>query len=253
MKVLIVEDEVTAGEHLEFLLKSIDTDIQVLTILDSVKSSIAYLSQTNDAELIFMDIHLSDGISFEIFDELKIATPIIFTTAYDQYAMKAFKVNSIDYLLKPINKSELSQAIEQFKSVKLLEKPINNQIENIIASLGLEKKSFKLTYLVQKRDVFLPVKVVDIAYFYIDIGIVKAVTFDNTTFVINEKLEDIELEIDPKYFHRVNRQFILNKNAIIEIKSYFNGKLIVSVNPSFNDRIEISRAKVKIFKEWMNS
>ena len=253
MKVLIVEDEVTAGEHLEFLLKSIDTDIQVLTILDSVKSSIAYLSQTNDAELIFMDIHLSDGISFEIFDELKIATPIIFTTAYDQYAMKAFKVNSIDYLLKPINKSELSQAIEQFKSVKLLEKPINNQIENIIASLGLEKKSFKSTYLAQKRDVFLPVKVVDIAYFYIDIGIVKAVTFDNTTFVINEKLEDIELEIDPKYFHRVNRQFILNKNAIIEIKSYFNGKLIVSVNPSFNDRIEISRAKVKIFKEWMNS
>ncbi len=253
MKVLIVEDEVTAGEHLEFLLKSIDPDIEILAILDSVKSSIAYLSKTNNAELIFMDIHLSDGISFEIFDELKIATSIIFTTAYDQYAMKAFKVNSIDYLLKPINKSELSQAIEQFKSVKLLEKPINNQIENIIASLGLEKKSFKLTYLVQKRDVFLPVKVVDIAYFYIDIGIVKAVTFDNTTFVINEKLEDIELEIDSKYFHRVNRQFILNKNAIVEIKTYFNGKLVVTVNPSFNDRIEISRAKVKFFKEWLNS
>lgn len=253
MKVVIVEDEIAASENLVHLLKNIDPEIEVIKTLDSVKSSIAYFSDTTLADLIFMDIHLADGISFEIFEQITLDIPVIFTTAYDQYAIQAFKVNSIDYILKPINEHELSNAIDKFKASKKSSSTEQTDIDGLLKMLQTKTASYKSTYLVQKRDELLPIKTLDIAYFYIDTGIVKAVTFNNTSYAINKKLEDIEIELNPDNFHRVNRQFILNKESITNIKFYFNGKLIVNINPPFKERIVISKAKSSEVKNWINS
>ncbi len=253
MKVVIVEDEIAASENLTYLLHTIDPNIEVLKVLDSVASSVAYFSKSTEAELVFMDIHLADGISFEIFDQVRITTPVIFTTAYDQYAIKAFKVNSVDYLLKPLNEEELSEAIVKFKNNTTTTQPANNQIQSMLKLLQTQSKTYKAMYLVQKRDELVPVKTEDIAYFYIDTGIVKAVTSNNQSYTISKKLEDIELELNPADFHRVNRQFIINKIAVANMKFYFNGKLIMNVNPPSSERIVISKAKASDVKNWINS
>lgn len=252
MKVVIVEDEIAASDNLIHLINSIDPSIEVLKVLDSVKASIEYFSNTNDADLIFMDIHLADGISFEIFEAITPAAPIIFTTAYDQYAIKAFKVNSIDYLLKPIDEEELENAIQKFKNESSKDKS-NTQIDGLLELLQNKSKSYKKTYLVHHRDELLPIKTDDIAYFYIENSIVKGVTNTNKSYVIDKKLEDIENELNPNHFHRVNRQFIINKEAIANVKFYFNGKLVINIKPAFTDRIVISKAKASEVKNWINS
>ncbi|WP_298900245.1 LytTR family DNA-binding domain-containing protein [uncultured Psychroserpens sp.] len=253
MKVVIVEDEIAASENLVYLLGKIDSEIDVLKTLDSVKSSVAYFSKHTEADLIFMDIHLADGISFEIFNQVELKTPIIFTTAYDQYAIQAFKVNSVDYILKPINEEELLEALEKFNATFKSTKPASNDIDGLLQMLQTKTAQFKSTYLVQKRDELVPIKTTDIAYFYIETGIVKATTFSNQSYIINKKLEDIETELNPDNFHRINRQFIVNRASIVNIKFYFNGKLIVNVNPNFNERIVVSKAKSSEVKNWINS
>lgn len=252
MKVVIVEDEIAAAENLTYLINSIDSNIEILTVLDSVKASVDYFSKGTDAELVFMDIHLADGVSFEIFDQVSLNIPIIFATAYDQYAIKAFKVNSVDYLLKPINEEELAEAINKHKSKSVENTSSDNNLEGLMQLLQTKNKSFKTTYLVHHRDELLPIKTDDIAYFYIDTGIVKGVTFTNKAYIIDKKLEDIESELDPELFHRVNRQFVVNRNSVANIKFYFNGKLIMNVNPSSSERIVISKAKASEVKSWMN-
>ncbi|MEH6535374.1 MAG: LytTR family DNA-binding domain-containing protein [Psychroserpens sp.] len=253
MKVVIVEDEIAASENLVYLLNNIDPDIEVIKILDSVKSSIAYFSEGTEASLIFMDIHLADGISFEIFKQVDIKTPIVFTTAYDQYAIQAFKVNSVDYILKPISEEELSEAIDKFNTSYNSSKTTTSDIDGLLEMLQTKTTQYKSTYLVQKRDELLPIKIADIAYFYIDTGMVKATTFNNQSYIINKKLEDIELELNPNNFHRVNRQFILNREAIVNMKFYFNSKLIININPPYEDRIVVSKAKSNEVKNWINS
>ncbi|MBG6133368.1 two-component system LytT family response regulator [Aquimarina sp. EL_43] len=253
MKVVLVEDEIAASDHLTFLLNSINSDIEILKVLDSVKSVIDYFSEPNRAELIFMDIHLADGISFEIFDEINIKIPIIFTTAYDQYAIKAFKVNSIDYLLKPIDEDELAEALKKFKTKSGENDAMNAQMSGMLQLLQAKTKSYKTTYLVHQRDELIPVNTERIAYFYIDTGVVKAITIENKTYIIDKKLEDIEEELNPENFNRVNRQFIIQKNAISNIKHYFNGKLIINISPVSKERIVVSKAKATEFKKWVNS
>ena len=253
MRVVIVEDELAASENLAYLLNAIDSDIEILKVLDSVKSSVTFLSKAHDAELIFMDIHLADGVSFEIFDRVTIDIPVIFTTAYNQYALKAFKFNSIDYLLKPIDKDELSDALEQFK-VQNKQKGISDpQIKGLIDLIDRKAKTYKSTFLVHHREEMIPLKTEKIAYFRIDTGIVKGITSDNKFYIMDSKLEDIEEELDPDHFYRVNRQFLVNRDAIVNIKSYFNGKLIVVVNPVCDKRIVVSKAKATEFKNWVGS
>jgi len=252
MKVIIVEDELAASDNLAYLLRSIEPEIEVIKVLDSVASSVKFLSQPNEAQLIFMDIHLADGISFEVFDQVKIDKPVIFTTAYDQYALKAFKVNSIDYLLKPIDDDELAKALKQFKEQKNGGQT-NDQMEGLLSLIKERTKTYKTSYLLNQRDQLVPLKTENIAYFHIDTGIVKVVSSDNRSFSMDTKLEDIEHELDPTVFFRINRQFIVNKNAISNIKFYFNGKLIVTVEPKHDERIIVSKAKATEFKNWMNS
>ncbi len=253
MKVVIVEDELAASDNLTYLLHSIDNGIEVLQVLDSVKASVAFFSKPQAAELVFMDIHLADGISFQIFEQVSINIPVIFTTAYNQYALKAFKFNSIDYLLKPIDREELSDALQQF-TVQTQSKGIeDHQMNGLLELIKGRAKNYKTTFLVSHRDQMIPLKTEKIAYFRIDTGIVKAITSDNAPYVIDDKLEDIEEELDPTLFYRANRQFIIHRDAVVNIKPYFNGKLVVEVNPVCDERIVISKAKASEFKEWMGS
>ncbi len=253
MKIVIVEDELAASENLAYLLKILDPEIEVLAVLDSVRSSVAYFSSSTEAELVFMDIHLADGLSFEIFDQVQINKPVIFTTAYDQYALKAFKVNSIDYLLKPIDEDELSKALTQFKVQSTVDPTPDIKLEGLLNLINSQRGMYKTTYLVHLRDQLIPIKTASLAYLYIDTGIVKGVTKENIVYTIDENLEDIENELDPALFYRVNRQFIVHKDAIDNIKYYFNGKLILNVSPVYKEQIIISKAKSTAFKKWINS
>lgn len=253
MKVVIVEDELAASENLTYLLHSIDRTIEVLKVLDSVKASVAYFSMPHQAELVFMDIHLADGISFEIFDQATIDIPVVFTTAYNQYALKAFKFNSIDYLLKPIDKDELFDALQQFKALNSQKGIAEHQIKGLLDLVKKKGKTYKSTFLAGHRDQLIPIKTEKIAYFRIDNGIVKGITCDNKSYVIDGKLENLEEELDPEQFYRANRQFIVNRDAIANIKQYFNAKLIVVVNPVCDERIVVSKAKATEFKTWVGS
>jgi two-component system response regulator LytT len=253
MQLVIVEDEITASENLSYLLSEIDPSIEVIKVLDSVKAAVDYFKTDPKVDLVLMDIHLADGLSFEIFKQVELSAPIIFTTAYDQYAIQAFKVNSVDYILKPVNKNDLSAALKKYKLRIPSEVNLSAQLNGLLASIQDKKPTFKTTYLVQKRDELVPVAVENIAYFYIDTGMVKSVTKDNQTYVVNSKLEDIETELDPSVFHRVNRQFILNRTAIVNMKFYFNGKLIINTSPKTEERVVVSKAKASEVKSWMNS
>jgi len=172
MKVVIIEDEIAASENFIYLLHQINPEIEVIKTLDSVRSAIHYFQNNNEVDLIFMDVHLGDGIAFEIFEEVTISTPIIFTTAYDQYAIKAFKVNSVDYLLKPINKEELRNAIAKFEENSATIQDIK-KIQKILAEIKQQNKTYKTTFLVHQRESLIPLKTEKIAFFNIDSGIVK--------------------------------------------------------------------------------
>ncbi|MFD0799193.1 LytR/AlgR family response regulator transcription factor [Maribacter chungangensis] len=251
MNVVIVEDELAASDNLTYLLQHIDSTIKVIKVLDSVKASVAYFSKNQNAELVFMDIHLADGISFEIFEQIPMTVPVIFTTAYNQYTLKAFKVNSIDYLLKPLDQDELADAIQQFKEQKKEKGIANDQIKGLLDLVKEKERTYKTTFLINHRDQLIPLKTVDIAYFLIDTGVVKATTFDNKSYAIDGKLEELEEELDPNNFYRINRQCILRRDALSKIKQYFNGKLIVEVRPVSKEQIVVSKAKAGDFKTWV--
>ena len=254
MKVVIVEDELAASDNLTYQLHKIAPGTQIIKVLDSVRTAVKFFSNPQEIDLVFMDIHLADGLSFEIFDQVSINTPVIFTTAYDQYALKAFKVNSIDYLLKPIDEDELTKAVAQYKDQFQEQQGISDhQVQGLLNLIKTKTKTYKTTFLANQRDQLTPLKVEKIAYFKIDTGIVKSITFDNHSYPMDLKLEDLENELDPGIFYRVNRQYIVHRDAIENIKFHFNGKLIVNVHPVCNERIMVSKAKATDFKTWMNS
>ncbi|MEP2236890.1 MAG: LytTR family DNA-binding domain-containing protein [Maribacter sp.] len=253
MKVILVEDELAASDNLSYLLTKINPAIEVIVVLDTVKATVDYFSNPHEGVLVFMDIHLADGISFEIFDQVEIDIPIIFTTAYDQYALKAFKVNSIDYLLKPIDQEELSSALERFTSQNQRNGIDEQQMQSLLHLIQNKSTNYKQTFLVGVGDQLLPIKTADIAYFYIDTGLVKAVTVQERSYVLDIKLEDIEDALDPQLFYRANRQFIVRREAITAIKFHFNSKLLVDVHPPCNERIVVSKAKASDFKNWVGA
>lgn len=252
MKAVLIEDEISACKNFTFLLNQIDVSIEVVAVLDSVKSAIDYFKNNQKPDIIFMDVHLGDGIAFEIFEAIKITTPIIFTTAYDQYAIKAFKLNSVDYLLKPINKNELSNALVKFKETHINTYDIS-QMQKVLVEIKQQYKKYQATFLVQHKDALIPVKTEDFAFFHININRVKGVTHKNESFVLDKKMEDLEKELDPTLFYRINRQFIAQRTAIGKINYSFNGKLKITVYPKFNESILISKAKATHFKEWMRT
>jgi len=251
MKVLILEDEKAAAENLKFLLTRLNPSIVVVKVIDTISGAVEFFQKENTIELAFFDIHLADGISFEIFEKVQINVPIVFTTAYDEYALKAFKVNSIDYLLKPIDEDELREALVKYNRTQR-SAPSNQQFQEMLQILQTEKKKYKSTYLVHQRDTLVPLGVDQIAYFTIDMGTVKAISFDKNEYVIDKNLEDIEMEIDPDHFFRANRQFIVQRKAVENLQLYFNGKLILNLNPKPSEQVIVSKIKAPRLKDWIS-
>ena len=251
MKALIIEDEVMAAKTLKKLLGEVSPDTEIVGVLESIEDSVDWISQHPMPDLIFMDIHLADGTSFAIFDRVTVTCPVIFTTAYDEYALKAFEVNSIDYLLKPISKEALERAVSKYHSMS--SKSIGQQqFEVLLKQLGAKPK-YKSCFLLPERDKLVPLPTSDIAYAYIDTKTVKLVTFDNKTFYMNQTLDDILAQLDPQMFFRANRQFVISRNAVKDVSVWFGNKLALNLVVETPEKVIVSKARVAEFKAWFVS
>jgi len=254
MKVLIIEDEHRAAERLKRMILAHDGDIEILSILDSIDKSVEWLNSNPHPDLIFLDIHISDGLSFDIFKQVDIDSSIVFTTAYDKYALKAFEMNSIDYLLKPIDKDKLKKSIDKYHNFKNTFSSDNSAVDinKLIASISEVTKDHKSRFLINKGDAFEIVNINDIAYFYAEEKVTFILTKDKKRHMIDDSLDNLINELNPKVFHRINRQVIVAIDSISKINNYFNYKLILDLKPKVDNlNTIISRAKVKEFKEWV--
>jgi two-component system LytT family response regulator len=250
MKAVIVEDEMIAAQNLQHLIAQIDDGIEIVAVLKSIKKSIEWFSANPAPDLVFMDIHLSDGSSFSIFEKVKIHAPIIFTTSYDEYALKAFEVNSVDYLLKPIDTKKLERAIEKFTHYTKPKTGNEDVIANMLSTFQKEKTVYKLNFLIPHKDKFIPLSVNDIAYIYWESKNAKIVTFDNRTYYEANSLDKTQQQLDPANFFRANRQFIISRQAVKDISVWFDSKLSVNLTVEIPEKIVVSRIKASEFKEW---
>lgn len=253
MKALIIEDEYPAAERLIKLIHKADASIEILAVLDSIEAAKRWFLSHPAPDLIFSDIQLSDGLSFVIFEEIDIKSPIIFTTSYDEYAIKAFKVKSIDYLLKPIKPYELVAAIEKFKETQVAfsANDYTLKMQSLLDSLPMAGRKYKTRFLVQQQDQLLPIPQEQIAYFFTANEMVCLVRSDNRQFLVDYTLEELEKLLNPSYFFRLNRQYIASLPAVQKIHTYFNGKLKLELTPAPSHEIIISREKAPFFKEWL--
>lgn len=252
MNALIIEDEKAALRNLKAAIEETGFDISIVGETDSIMDTVNWLKTHPMPDLVFMDIHLADGDSFEIFHYIDITSPIIFTTAYDEYALKAFKVNSIDYLLKPITPSDLKGALNKLEGLgnNKLRQPVN--YSTLVNELRKSEK-YKTHFLIPiKSDKFIPIDAEEILFFYISDGQVKAVDKNRKEFVFPQTLDELAESLNPHQFFRANRQYILSKHAIRDIDLWFNNRLAVNlIVPT--ERILISKAKVQEFKDWFTS
>jgi len=251
MKALIIEDEILASKHLKQVLDEAG-DISVITVLESVTETIDWFKKNPQPDIVFLDIHLADGIAFEIFKHINITCPIIFTTAYDEYALKAFKVNSIDYLLKPIELSEMQGALKKLKGLSGSES-LKTALNNLITSYGKASKYKKHFLIPSKGDKLIPVQTSDLACFYIEAGIVRAITIDGKTYKFDYTLDELEKLLDPEDFFRANRQYIVSRKAIKDIDIWFNSKLSVNLKVALSGKILVSKARIAEFKKWFGN
>ena len=248
MKAVIIEDENLSARNLQNILDEIG-NIEVIAQLDSIEDSVKWFGNHKSLDVLFLDIHLADGSSFEIFKQIEIDCPIIFTTAYDEYALNAFRVNSISYLLKPIKKEDVQEALLKLKRLSS-ENNSSLDIKNLLGFLK-NQHNYKSHFLVSTSgEKLIPLKVEDIAYIDIDNGLVKAHTYDGKIHFMDQTLDELDTQLDPLHFHRVNRQYILARNAIKDIDTWFNSRLSVNLTLPVKEKILISRVKVPDFKNW---
>lgn len=247
MKVIIIEDEKPAAEKLKKSLLKIDSGISVEAITGNIKESITWLQKNPAPELIFMDIELSDGLSFKIFDAVKTNCPVIFTTAYDEYWQEAFEHNSIEYLLKPVKEEKLEAALKKYDQLK---KYFTGNFQQLMQWQQQPQQALKKRYLVKKGNDYVTVKTEDIAYFYATHKLVCMVEKSGLKFILDKSLADLEKELDRAIFYRVNRKFLVNINAIKKIKSFVKSKLLLELDPAVSQEIIVSQENAAAFKEW---
>jgi two-component system LytT family response regulator len=248
MKTIIVEDETVAVKNMLAIISEIDADIEIVGVFDSVTATINYLREKDMPELIFLDIHLADGNSFSIFKQIEITCPVIFTTAYDNYAIDAFKVNSIDYLLKPIEPDHVKRALQKLKRLSNVDQGKYAQHINKVIST---QKQYTRTLLVSYRDKLMPIPVDQIAFVYTRNESTKIVTSDGQSLRIDKTLETLMSVLDPTDFFRANRQFIIAHHAVKDVVVWFNNRLSVNLKLPTQERIIISKARVSTFKQWL--
>lgn len=245
---MIIEDEILAAKHLRHVIDEIG-GIDVLAVTESITESVEWFRKNAQPDLVFMDIHLADGSAFEIFKHISVTCPIIFTTAYDEYALKAFKVNSIDYLLKPIDAVSIKGAIRKLELLS----PKNSSQDDFKKFIDTFTKglTYKSHFLIpSKGDKLIPVQSAEIAYIYIDSGTVKAVKFDEKSFRFEYPLDELAELLDPADFFRANRQYIISRKAIKDIDLWFNSRLSVNLKLTTPEKILISKARIQEFKNW---
>jgi two-component system response regulator LytT len=257
MKVFIVEDEELAVKKLRKTLEAVDSTAEVVGIADSIHSSVNWLQNNPTPDLILMDIELCDGQSFEIFDKVEVKSTVIFTTSYDEYALKAFKVNSVDYLLKPVQKEDLKAALAKLQNLKTMyatqkDSPSMN-VESLVKELQskLQPKEFRKRFLVKHAQKLVSVDIEEIAYFYSDGRLNFFKTYDNRKFVVDYTMDELEEMLDPKRYFRVSRSFYVSINCIDQIHDYFGNRLILHLKPAVDKEAIVSREKVTDFKVWM--
>jgi DNA-binding LytR/AlgR family response regulator len=250
-RVIIVEDETAAAVNLRSMLTSILPDVEVVAVLESVEEAVEYFRGDVDADVVFMDIHLADGDSFRIFRSVEIDIPIIFTTAYDEYALEAFKVNSIDYLLKPFGEEELRRALDKLNRLTASERVAQRgSVERMVAERESEVVQ---TMLVRYKDKIIPVKMDDVAYFYTYAERVTLTTLSGESYPVDKTLEALSQQLSEDKFFRANRQFIISRRAVKDIAVWFGSRLALNLTVETPERIIISKARVPEFKQWLQS
>jgi DNA-binding LytR/AlgR family response regulator len=252
MKILIVEDEDLAVKKLKKTLADFEESSEVTGTTDSIKSTVEWLQDNPKPDLILMDIELADGQSFEIFNLTEVKCPVIFTTSYDEFALKAFKVNSVDYLLKPVQKDELKAALDKFRKLKA-ESKNDVSIDSLVKELQqkLQPKDFRKRFLVKHAQKLVSIEVEEIAYFYSDGRLNFFKTRDNKKFIVDYTMDELEEMLDPEKYFRISRSFYVSVNSIEKIEDYFGNRLILQLKPAVDKESLVSREKVTDFKKWM--
>lgn len=256
MKVIIVEDEQHNFRLLKGMIAKLRPDWEIGEQLESIKSTVAWLKSHPAPDLIFMDIQLTDGISFAVFDQVQVSSMVVFVTAYDEYALRAFQVNSIDYLLKPAKMDQLEQAVEKFEALlKLPQQTSANtpDYKDLLETITQGQKKYRKRFLVSGATSYFKLDVDDIAWFYTENRVTTALTFQGKEHNIELTIEKLEEQLDPEVFFRTNRSTIVHINAIRKFENHFGGKLILRLIPPFDEPIIISRLKATEFKEWVGS
>jgi DNA-binding LytR/AlgR family response regulator len=257
MKVLIIEDEDLAVKKLQKTLASVDDSAEVVGVTDSINASVKWLQSNPTPDLILMDIELADGQSFEIFERTEVKSTVIFTTSYDEFALKAFKVNSVDYLLKPIQKEDLQSALDKFSKMKAMYNNAGNMkvlnVENLVKELQqkLQRKEYRKRFLVKLGQKLISIESDDIAYFYSDGRLNFFKTKDNKRFVVDYTMDELEEMLDPDKYFRISRSFFVSIESIEKIDDYFGNRLILQLTPVVDKESLVSREKVTEFKKWM--
>jgi len=256
MNVIIVEDELHNYRLLKGMVEKLRPEWNIVEWLESVKSTVSWLENNPSPDLIFMDIQLTDGISFSVFDKVQVESMVIFTTAYDEYALQAFQVNSIDYLLKPVKLEKLEQAIDKFENLTRIQQKGNENkpdYRELLETIVRGEKKYRTRFLISGATSFFKLGVEEIAWFYTENRVTNAVTFKGKVHAVNLTIEKLEEQLDPTQFFRTNRSTIVHINAIRKFENHFGGKLILRLIHPFDEPIIISRLKAAEFKEWMEN
>ncbi|UYQ92607.1 LytTR family DNA-binding domain-containing protein [Chitinophaga horti] len=258
MKILIVEDEELAVKKIRKTLASVDTAAEVAGVTDSIRATVDWLETNPAPDLILMDIELSDGQSFEIFNRVKVTSAVVFTTSYDEYALKAFKVNSIDYLLKPVQKEDLEAALHKYRQLKdhyTASVPAAPQVnmDSLARELfmKLQQKEYRKRFLVKNAQKLVSIETEDIAYFFSDGRLNFFKTFDNKKFVVDYTMDELEEMLNPERYFRISRSFFISVNSVAQIHEYFGNRLMLQLKPEVDKEAIVSREKVADFKKWM--
>jgi len=252
MKIVIIEDEQLTANDLAATIRSVEPETEITAILGSVKEALNYFDKDVKVDLIFSDIQLGDGLSFEIFTKLKITTPVIFCTAFDEYAINAFKTNGIDYILKPFTTKIVEAALQKYHQLQQTFSQNAVQYEAVLKALMINSAPATTNILIHYKDKILPIKTDEIALFYVENEITHLLTFDKREYTVNKNLEDLEHTIG-KGFFRVNRQFLLNRNAVLDASHYFSRKLSVNILVPFKETITVSKERTPQFLAWLES
>jgi DNA-binding LytR/AlgR family response regulator len=249
MKLLIIEDEPASALRLKKLVEEIDPDVTVLDIIDSISSSVEWFRTHTEPDLVMSDIHLADGLSFEIFKQVNLSCPVIFTTAYDQYAIQAFKVNSIDYLLKPIKKAELAEALRKFKKMQ----PVAPQFDlsQLTALMGKQEADYLKRVVIRIGQQIKVLDIKDVAYFYIDEKIVFGVSFGKDRYPMDISLDQLEKQLDPERFFRINRGFIISLESIETMITYSKARIKIKLKPPCELESITSTERSAEFRDWL--